>query len=71
MDMGSVCTVDVAMPDADMQAAVEARLVEKARLVTEAGPTGPAGDPQEAWECRYCAFASQCPNAGPDRGAGK
>jgi hypothetical protein len=29
------------MPDADMQAAVEARLVEKARLITEAGPAGP------------------------------
>ena len=69
MDMGSVCTVDVPMPDADMQAAVEARLVEKARWITEADATGPAGDPQESWECRYCAFATQCPHAG--QGAGK
>ena len=69
MDMGSVCTVDVPMPDADMQAAVEARLVEKARWITETDATGPAGDPQESWECRYCAFATQCPHAG--QGAGK
>jgi CRISPR/Cas system-associated exonuclease Cas4 (RecB family) len=62
MDMGAVRTVDVAMPDEDMQAAVEARLVEKARLITEAGPNGPAGDPQEAWQCAYCGFAAQCPD---------
>jgi hypothetical protein len=47
-----------------MQAAVETRLIEKARLITEAGPTGPTGAAQEAWECRYCAFAAQCPCAG-------
>jgi len=61
MDMGAVRTVDVPMPDADMQAAVEARLVEKARLITEADPAGPAGDPQEQWQCSYCACAGQCP----------
>jgi CRISPR/Cas system-associated exonuclease Cas4 (RecB family) len=60
MDMGAVRTVDVAMPDAELQTAVEARLVEKARLITEAGPDGPAGDPQEAWQCNYCGFAAQC-----------
>ncbi len=61
MDMGAVRTVDVPLPDAEMQAAVEARLVEKARLITEADAAGPLGDPQEIWECGYCAFAGQCP----------
>ena len=61
MDMGAVRTVDVPMPDTDLQAAVEARLVEKARLITEADPAGPTGDPQEQWQCSYCACAGQCP----------
>jgi CRISPR/Cas system-associated exonuclease Cas4 (RecB family) len=61
MDMGTVRTVDVPMPDTEMQAAVEARLVEKARLITEAGPTGPTGDPPESWHCRYCPHATSCP----------
>lgn len=61
MDMGAVRTVDVPMPDADMQAAVEARLVEKARLITRADAEGPAGDPQAPWQCHYCAHADQCP----------
>ena len=60
MDMGAVRTVDVLMPDAEMQAAVETRLVEKARLITEADAAGPPGDPQEAWQCAYCAHAGQC-----------
>jgi CRISPR/Cas system-associated exonuclease Cas4 (RecB family) len=60
MDMGAVRTVDVPMPDAEMQAAVEARLVEKAQLITEADHAGPPGDPQESWECNYCARATQC-----------
>jgi hypothetical protein len=61
MDMATVRTVDVLMPDAEMQAAVESRLVEKARLITEAGPTGPVGDPPESWHCRYCSHAGRCP----------
>ena len=61
MDIGAVRTVDVPMPDADMQAAVEARLVEKALLITEADSAGPTGDPQEQWQCAYCACAGQCP----------
>jgi CRISPR/Cas system-associated exonuclease Cas4 (RecB family) len=68
MDMATVRTVDVPMPDAEMQAAVEARLVEKAHTITEAGASGPLGDPQEAWECRYCGYASQCPYAGQTAG---
>ena len=60
MDMGAVRTVDVLMPDTDMQAAVEARLVEKAQLITEADHAGPPGDPLECWECNYCARATQC-----------
>ena len=71
MDMGTVCTVDVPMPDAETQAAVEARLVAKARIVTDAGSAGPLGDPLEAWECRYCAFAAQCADAGCLNGNGK
>jgi len=61
MDMGAVRTVDVPMPDDELQAAVEARLVEKARLITEADADGPAGDPPEAWHCRYCLRAPDCP----------
>ena len=61
MDMGVVRTVDVLMPDTELQAAVEARLVEKACLITEAGPTGPVGDPPEQWNCRYCSHAGRCP----------
>ena len=60
MDMATVRTVDVLMPDAELQAAVEARLVEKARLITEAEATGPAGDPPESWHCRYCSHAGHC-----------
>lgn len=62
MDMGAVRTVDVPLPDAAMQAAVEARLVEKARLITEADAAGPAGDPSEFWQCAYCACAGHCPD---------
>jgi len=50
----------LAMPDADLQAQVEARIVEKARLITEADAAGPAGDPLEAWACRYCGHADGC-----------
>ncbi len=50
MDMGAVRTVDVPMPDTDLQAAVEARLVEKARLITEADAGGAPGGPQGGWE---------------------
>lgn len=46
MDMGAVRTVDVPMPDAELQAAVEARLVEKARGITEAGPDGRPATPR-------------------------
>jgi len=60
MDMGAVRTVDVLMPDIELQAAVETRLVQKARLITEADHAGPPGDPQESWECNYCARATQC-----------
>ena len=60
MDMGAVYTCDVAMPDTELQAQVEARIVEKARIITEAGSAGPAGDPLEAWACRYCGHADGC-----------
>ena len=60
MDMATVRTVDVLMPDAELQAAVETRLVEKARLITEAESAGPAGDPPEPWHCRYCSHAERC-----------
>ena len=36
MDMGTVYACDVALPDTELQAHVEARIVEKARLTTQA-----------------------------------
>ena len=61
MDMAAVRTVDVPMPDAAMQAAVAARLVEKTCCITAADPAGPEGDPLEPWQCTYCLGATQCP----------
>jgi len=60
MDMATVRTVDVPMPDAAKLAAIEARLVEKVSTILNANADGPAGDPQEAWQCAYCAYAEQC-----------
>ena len=60
MDMGTVYASDVAMPDPELQAQVAARIVEKARMITEADAAGPAGDPLEAWACRYCGHADGC-----------
>ena len=62
LDMATVCTVDVAMPDAAQRAALAANLVAKARRITEAPAAGPAGDPNETWECSYCAVAGLCPH---------
>jgi hypothetical protein len=60
MDMGTVYACDVAMPDPELQAQVEARIVEKACLITEADADGPTGDPAESWVCRYCGHAADC-----------
>ena len=53
--MATVFSTDVAMPG-DFQE-TEEYVVEKARAITEAGPDGPAGDPREEWECRYCPYS--------------
>lgn len=69
MDMHTVLSVDVAMPDADGLARTTEYVVSKARAITEAGPNGPPGDAVEDWLCRYCTHAERCPDAHP-KGSG-
>lgn len=85
MDMHTVLSVDVAMPDADGLARTTEYVVSKARAtpalhlpvcagasVTEAGPEGPPGDAVEHWLCRYCTHVERCPDAHPKgRGAAR
>lgn len=61
MDMGAVRTVDVPMPDEEARRQVEADLVAKVQRIVTAPADGPAGDPQEAWQCAYCVYADLCP----------
>ena len=65
MDMHTVLSVDVAMPDAEGLARTREYAVTKARAITEAGPAGPPGDAVEDWLCRYCTHAERCPAAHP------
>ncbi len=62
MDMRTVLSVDVAMPDAEGLARTRAHAIAKARAITDCGPAGPAGDAAEAWLCRYCTHATRCPD---------
>lgn len=85
MDMHTVLSVDVAMPDADGLARTREYAVGKARAtpalhlpvcaganVTEAGSSGPPGDAVEDWLCRYCTHVERCPDAHPKgRGAAR
>lgn len=65
MDMHTVLSVDVAMPDAEGLARTTEYVVSKARAITETGPAGPSGDAVEDWLCRYCTHAERCPDAHP------
>ncbi len=58
IDMATVFATDVAMPSD--HAETRQYVVSKARAITEATAEGPAGDPREEWECRFCAFADRC-----------
>ena len=72
MDMHTVLSVDVAMPDAEGLARTREYAVGKARAITEAGPEGPPGDAVEDWLCRYCTHVERCPDAHPKgRGAAR
>ncbi len=72
IDMATVFATDVAMPSD--HAETRQYVVSKARAITEATAEGPAGDPREEWECRFCAFADRCSfrlaKAGNGHGAG-
>lgn len=72
MDMHTVLSVDVAMPNADGLARTREYAVGKARAITECGSSGPPGDAVEDWLCRYCTHVERCPDAHPKgRGAAR
>ena len=58
INMSTVHATDVIMPQDHVE--TESYVVAKAKAILAAGPDGPAGDPKEPWECRYCGFAARC-----------